>query len=281
MTAAHRRLLLATTASGLGDDARMFAGPLLGALLCARAAPLPFVLDAAWFAAAFVLLLGLPRGSRQVAPARAAQWHEDMLAGARYLLANRTLRILGPLLGRTQAAFNLIATTAFSAGTLAGGMVAHRLGLRAPILLGALLVLGGLGAVLVAVDLATDSERRPAARSGRLTCYGAPYRHVRAVQSSLDPVVGSRGRAPGARRSAREGPMMVGTLFSAVDAAPSPDGIGRGQRPRSSGPVDPLLPAVRGPADVRALDGRPLPSLAPDVREFLVAAVCRRGGPPG
>src|SRR5260370_582505 len=99
MTAAHRRLLLATTASGLGDDARMFAGPLLGALLCARAAPLPFVLDAASFAAAFVLLLGLPRGSRQVATARAAQWHEDMLAGARYLLANRTLRILGLLLG--------------------------------------------------------------------------------------------------------------------------------------------------------------------------------------
>jgi MFS family permease len=255
------------------------AGPLLGALLCTTAMSLPFALDAASFAVAFVLLLRLPRNARSRSAAEPTPGHPNMLAGIRYLLGNRTLRVLSlvlglvnlamgawlavallfashilhldatacgelacvsgvgaiagaalapqmvdrlglrstlslvlfaaaaalavggttsttavsaitlvvfagstmalsvvalsyqhnvvpaALLGRTLAAGNLIAITSLPVGTLAGGMVAVRLGLRAPILLGALLALGGLATVLIAVDRPSLRRRRNATRT--------------------------------------------------------------------------------------------------------------------
>jgi 1-deoxy-D-xylulose-5-phosphate synthase len=43
-------------------------------------------------------------------------------------------------------------------------------------------------------------------------------------------------------------------------------------------PAGRLLPAVRGPGDLRALDAGQLAALAGEIREFLVEAVCRTGG---
>jgi len=39
-----------------------------------------------------------------------------------------------------------------------------------------------------------------------------------------------------------------------------------------------LLPSIRGPRDVKALDAAALPALAAEIREFLIAAVSRTGG---
>jgi 1-deoxy-D-xylulose-5-phosphate synthase len=68
---------------------------------------------------------------------------------------------------------------------------------------------------------------------------------------------------------------MVATLSSGVGSGSSPDGARRGRWARSDGP---LLPTVCQPADLRALDAGQLRVLANEIREFLVAAVCRGGG---
>jgi 1-deoxy-D-xylulose-5-phosphate synthase len=65
---------------------------------------------------------------------------------------------------------------------------------------------------------------------------------------------------------------MIGTLFSGLVSTSSPDGTGW---PRPGGPI---LPGVYGPVDLRGLDGGQFRALAGEVREFLVAEVCRSGG---
>jgi 1-deoxy-D-xylulose-5-phosphate synthase len=77
---------------------------------------------------------------------------------------------------------------------------------------------------------------------------------------------------------------MVESLFSAAGRDRSVDHarrstweVGRTCGPQPE-PAFPLLRQLGGPGDLRRLDATLLPALAGEIREFLVAAVCRTGG---
>jgi predicted MFS family arabinose efflux permease len=133
------------------------AGGILGATLAARLVSRLGLRDALCMLL-LVTAIALGIGGVTSAPPLAAVTLVVFAGGTTALgvvaVSYRQVVVPPDLLGRTQAVCGLIAMNALSAGTVAGGVLAHSLGLRAPILVGALLALGGLVSVLITIDRA-------------------------------------------------------------------------------------------------------------------------------
>lgn len=106
-----------------------FAGPPLGSLLFALAAPLPFGLDAGSFAASAALMAGLPKTGGTSAGA-GGRMFAQVSAGLRWLCRHQLLRIVAVLLGANNffnqmglATMVLLATQTLHVGTRGYGML--------------------------------------------------------------------------------------------------------------------------------------------------------------